>query len=130
MKFTTIIFSFFVFTLFAFRPSIKTEIAQKPIKAYIKKIGLDSISRQDLLKDNTILFTESDVKITMAVAYFDQGSFKNVLQQTFAGNKLTFLNLTGISKAATPYRITIADIRYVDSKGNKGMAEEFSFIVY
>ena len=66
----------------------------------------------------------------MAVAYFGQGSFANVLQQTFAGNKLTFLNLTGISKAATPYRITIADIRYVDSKGNKGIAEEFSFIVY
>ncbi len=130
MNFRIIIFSFFVLTLVAFSPSINTEITQEPIKAYIKKVGLDSISRQDLLKGFTISFTKADVKVTMAVAYFDQGSFKNVLQQTFVGNKLTFLNLTGISKAATPYRITIADIRYVDSKGNKGIAEEFSFIVY
>jgi hypothetical protein len=83
-----------------------------------------------LLNDNTIRLTKPGIKITQAVAYFDKGSFKSVQQQIFTGNKLGFLGDSWIVNAKTPYRITIGDIRYIDSKGKRGLAEEFSFIVY
>jgi hypothetical protein len=50
--------------------------------------------------------------------------------QTFAGNRLGFLNLYSIVNAKTPFRLTIADIRYINKEGKRGMAEEFSLIVY
>jgi hypothetical protein len=131
MKLKTAIYLILSWTILSYRPSNK--IKNKPAKviAYIQKIGVDSISKQKLLIDNEIHFTKSGLRITMAVAYFDQGSFKNVQQQTFTGNKLGFFNsLNWVTNAKTPYRITISDIRYVDNTGNKGLAEEFSFIVY
>ncbi len=130
MNFKIIFYTFLLLTVFAFRPGNKIKDSSQTVKAFIKKIGLDSIARQELLSNNVIQFTKKDIIITQAVAYFDQGSFASVQQQTFTGNKLGFLNMTWISNAKTPYRITIADIRYIDIKGNKGVAEEFNFIVY
>jgi hypothetical protein len=130
MTFKILFYSLFLLTIFACRPSNKIQNSGETIKAYIKEIGLDTIARQDLLKNDIIQFTQKGIKITQATAYFDKGSFTNVQQQTFAGNKLTFLNLAWVSNAKTPYRITIADIRYIDIKGNKGIAEEFSFTVF
>lgn len=125
-----ILYTAFILSSYSFISFSENRKSFQVVKAYIQKIGLDSVSRTGLLNDNTIRFSKPGIKITQAVAYFDQGSFKNVQQQVFAGNKLGFLNLTWISNAKTPYRITIADIRYIDTKGNKGIAEEFSFIVY
>ncbi len=71
------------------------------------------------------------IKITQAVAYFHSGEcFTNVQMQTFAENRLGFLNLYSIVNAKTPFRLTIADIRYINKEGKRGMAEEFSLIVY
>ena len=130
--FSKIIFcSIFTLAICACKQSNKIQKTPEIVKAYIKRPELDSVSKQDLQMNNQIHFSKSNLKITMAVAYFDQGTFKNVRQQTFAGNKLGFLNsLTWVSNAKTPFRITIADIHYIDKKGNKGIAEEFSFIVY
>jgi len=131
MKLKTAIYIILSWTILSCRPTNKIQDNPEKIFAYIQKIGIDSLPRQNLLTDNEIHFSKSGLKITTAVAYFDQGSFKNVQQQTFTGNKLEFLNsLNWVTNAKTPYRITIADIRYVDNKGNKGFAEEFSFIVY
>lgn len=131
MKFKTTIYIILSWTILSCLPNKETQKSPAKVFAYIQKIGLDSISRQNLLTDNEIHFSKSGLKITTAVAYFDQGSFKNVQQQIFSGNKLGFLHsLNWVTNARMPYRITIADIRYVDNKGNNGFAEEFSFIVY
>jgi hypothetical protein len=120
----------FILISYSFTSSSENQKSTQLIKAYIQKIRLDSISIRGLLNDNTIRFTKPGIKITQAVAYFDKGSFKSVQQQIFTGNKLGFLGDSWIVNAKTPYRITIGDIRYIDSKGKRGLAEEFSFIVY
>ena len=131
MRLKIAIYIIFAWTILSCTTSNEIQKNTEKVFAYIQKIGLDSISRQNLLTDNEIHFSKSGLKITTAVAYFDQGSFKNVQQQIFTGNKLGFFHsLNWVTNAQTPYRITIADIRYVDNKGNKGFAEEFSFIVY
>ena len=131
MTFKIAIYIISSLTILSCRPSNKIQTNPEKVFAYIQKIGLDSISTQNLLNDNEIHFTKSGLRITMAVAYFDQGSFKNVQQQTFTGNKLGFLNsLNWVTNAKTPYRITIAEIRYIDNNGKTGFAEEFTFIVF
>ena len=132
MKLKIAIYTILSWTIFfSCRPSNEIKKNPETVFAFIQKVGLDSISRQNLFTDNEIHFSKSGLKITTAVAYFDQGSFTNVQQQTFTGNKLGFLHsLNWVANAKTPYRITIADIRFVDNKGNKGFAEEFSIIVY
>ncbi len=130
MNLKIVVYLIFSLAIFSCRTNIKIQKSPEKVFAYIQRIGIDSIPKQNLSRDNQIHFTKSDLKITAAVAYFYQGSFKNVQEQTFAENKLGFLNsLTWISNATTPYRITIADIHYIDNKGNKGIAEGFSFIV-
>ncbi len=131
MKLRTVLYIIMSWAILSCVPSKKTRNSSQKIFAYIQKLGLDSISKQNLLHDNEIHFTKSGLRITMAVAYFDQGAFKNVQQQTFTGNSLGFLNsLTWVESVPTPFRITVADIPYIDGKGNKGFAEGFSLIVY
>ena len=131
MKLKSVIYICLCWTILSCRPTNKIQDNKEKVFAYVQKIGLDSVSKQNLLLDNEIHFTKSGLRVTTAIAYFDQGSFKNVQQQTFTGNKLGFLNsLNWITNANTPYRITIADIHYIDKSGNKGFAEKFSFIVY
>ncbi|MDB5200801.1 MAG: hypothetical protein JWQ27_210 [Ferruginibacter sp.] len=112
------------------RPSKKNQKSSPVVKAYIRRIGLDSISRTDLLQDNVIRFTKEEIKIIHAVAYFDQGSFRNVQQQIFTGNRLGFVYDSRIADAKTPFRISVDDIRYKEKNGSTGFAEGFSFIVY
>ena len=130
MNFRYLVFVLIILPIVSFAQSNNNDKPINVLKAYIQRPGLDSISKADLLKDNTIHFSKDGIKITQAEAYFYQGSFKNVQMQTFTGNKLDFLNVTWISNASTPYRITIDSIHYIDKDGNKGIAEGFSFIVY
>ncbi|MGC4104226.1 hypothetical protein [Ferruginibacter sp.] len=131
MRLQTVVYIILVCAVLACRASNSVQEHHEKVFAFIQRAGLDSISRQALLKDNEIHLSKNGLKITTAVAYFSGGSFKTVLQQPFFGNKLGFLHsLNWVANAALPYSITISDIRYIDDKGNNGLAEDFSFIVY
>lgn len=111
--------------------SKKTLVSSEDIKAYIKDVGLDSIRKSDLLKERYIQFTKTGVEITQAEAYFYTGSaFDNVKIQPFWNNKLEILKLFYVTTARTPFRLRISGIQYITQKGKKGIAEEFSLIVY
>jgi len=128
IKFLTIVT--LITTLFSFN-SLTAQKASEAIQIYIKENGLDSISKADLLNEEYFKFSQEGIKVTHAEIYFYEGeSFKNVQMQTTAGNSLGFLRLYSIINAKTPFKITVASIRYEDKNGNKGLLKEFGFVVY
>jgi hypothetical protein len=127
-------FIFIILVLFATKSfaQVKNQLTPNSVRAYIKKLGIDSISKEDLLKEETIKLDHPEYKVLSADAYFHNGeSFKSVSYQKIGTNNLKWItNLKSINEAKTPFEITIAAIWYVDSTGKKKVAEEFSFVVY
>ncbi|MEO5909750.1 MAG: hypothetical protein ABIP95_02625 [Pelobium sp.] len=111
--------------------SVTAQKVSETIQIYIKGNGIDSISKADLLQEKYFKFNQEGITVAHAEVYFDKGeSFKNVQMQSTAGNSLDFLRLYSIIKAKTPFRMTVAFIRYEDKNGNNGFLKEFSFVVY
>lgn len=78
---------------------ISTALSQKatqtnasPIRVYVLKIGTDSISKENLLKEKTMQINNPSLKILRAVAYFHSGvSFKDVQSQQLGTNNLNWI---------------------------------------
>ncbi len=125
---------FLTIVIFIVTSSFNSLIAQnvsETIQIYIKENGIDSMSKADLLNEKYFRFNREGIKVTHAEVYFHAGeSFKNVQMQTTGGNSLGFLRLYSIINAKTPFKITVAFIRYEDKDGKKGFLREFSFVVY
>lgn len=121
----------FFITLFYSSKSSKAQVAVENVQTFIKKIGIDSISKVDLLNEKYFQFNQEGIKITHAEIYFHSGeSFKNLQMQTTAGNYLGFVRLYSIINAKTPFKITVASIRYLNKNGVKGFSKDFSLVVY
>jgi hypothetical protein len=131
MKFCPLLIAIF-FTSNVFCQKTDQYSAYLPIKAYIAKLGLDSISKEDLFKEKMIQLENSQFKILKAVAYFSGGeSFKNVLMQEMGTNNLGWITrLNFVIGAKTPFKLTIDDIWYLDSNGKKQLAKGFTLVVY
>ncbi|MEO6720724.1 MAG: hypothetical protein ABIN67_10160 [Ferruginibacter sp.] len=108
-----------------------TQQASTTIKAYISKVGLDSISKADLFKENIILLDNKDYKVLRAEAYFYGGeSFPSVLMQTIGTNNLNWIKTNGIFKAKTPFKITIGGIWCLNKNGKEELAQDFTLVVF
>lgn len=132
MKFYLLLFALFI-TLQVFSQAPKKQSVSLPIKAYILRSGLDSISKEDLLKEEIIIRLEnSPFKILNVVIYLHGGeSFKNTISiQTGTGNLSGIIRSNRIVNAKTPFRITIDDIWYLDQNGKKQLATGFTLVVY
>ena len=131
MKFYPLLIATF-FTSSVFCQKTDQDSAYLPIKAYIAKLGLDSISKEDLFKEKMIQLENSQFKILRAVAYFSGGeSFKSVVMQEMGTNSLGWITrLNSVIDAKTPFKLTIDDIWYLGSTGKKQLAKGFTLVVY
>ncbi len=123
-----IVFLFIVSTTYS---QISTQQTQA-VKAFIQRAGLDSISKEDLLKEKIIQVDNPKFRVIRAEAYFHSGeSFKNVMLQKIGTNNLSWITrLNSIIEAKTPFKLTIAGIWYLNEVGKEELAEEFTLTVY
>jgi len=131
MSLSTMICFVFVIVLCSCKSQSKLPTSQEPIRAYIKRVGLDSISREDFLREQYISFNQENITITKAVVHFYPGPvFTNSQTQPFTSNRLPIPAFYSVINAKNSFKVRVADIHYIDGKGKKGEAPEFSFIVY
>lgn len=131
MKFYLLLFVSII-TLQVFSQDIKKQSGYFPVKAYILKSGIDSISKEDLLKENIIKLDNPQFKIIRAVAYLHGGeSFKSTISIQPGTNNLSLITRSNwVINAKTPFKLTIDDIWYLDSTGKKQLANGFTLVVY
>ena len=131
MYLSTMICFVSVLVLCSCKSQSKLPMFQEPVRAYIKRVGLDSISREDFLREQYIRFNRENITITKAVVHFYQGPiFTNSQTQPFTNNRLPISAFYSVINAKNSFKVRVTEIHYIDGKGKKGEAPEFSFIVY